>query len=381
MGARPHASGAWLVLAVGLAAALVYAAVAPIVSDYQLFVPIWERVVAGLDPWVTEEGDLTWHTYGPLFNALALPYAIHRVLPRLLFVAAWFVAAGLLVARAASGRARPGLPMATALALGFSPLLWTQTAHFGKFDALVAVLCLGAIFLAQRGRGVSSGLLLAGAFGLKLYALPLVPFLALRERGIDWRLLVAFVVPSVLLFALAVAAWGDSVAVPFAIGAARGPTFLSIFRFLEGSGSPLPSEWRPVVGRLSLPLLAASGAAYFLAFLRRRIATPPACLLAMIVTFGLYKVGNQQLYIVLYLLSIHCLVERSVPTRGLVAGVVVFVVFINAVSVGHVLLDQYMRRWAVVRDWIGLPAFAVLVLLFVLVYRDALREARRGSPC
>ena len=60
---------------------------------------------------------------------------------------------------------------------------------FGQFNLPVALLMLGAVMAAQRGRGLAAGALVAAGVFVKPYALVLVPWLAL---GLGWRPLVPF---------------------------------------------------------------------------------------------------------------------------------------------------------------------------------------------
>lgn len=51
--------------------------------DYVRYMTHWELVLSGQDPWSTS------NAYGPAYNLLAIPFVIHPLLPKVIFVSTW----------------------------------------------------------------------------------------------------------------------------------------------------------------------------------------------------------------------------------------------------------------------------------------------------
>ena len=80
--------------------------------DYIYYLEQWQLVLAGLDPWSTN------NAYGPLHNAFALLVPLHPLAPKLLTAAGLLMANGLLVL--ALLRERPVVEWRTVYLLAFA---------------------------------------------------------------------------------------------------------------------------------------------------------------------------------------------------------------------------------------------------------------------
>lgn len=57
--------------------------------DYIAYIEMWQAILAGLPPW----GPDSKNTYGPVFNALAIPFGLDPFLPKVLFNIIWLATA------------------------------------------------------------------------------------------------------------------------------------------------------------------------------------------------------------------------------------------------------------------------------------------------
>lgn len=149
--------------------------------------------------------------YGPLFTAASTGLAgatgdsaedsagVYRLL----------AAAGMLalVAVAALAAARPAFAAAF---VGWNPLLALQFAGGGHNDVWMAVLLVGALALAARGRSAASGASWALAAGLKWAPLALLPFDLLARRRHALLIAASFAVAAGAICAGAFAVFGTA---------------------------------------------------------------------------------------------------------------------------------------------------------------------------
>jgi len=174
--------------------------------------------------------------------------------------------------------------------------------------------------------------------------------------------------------------WGDSITAPFTLASERPSTLLSIFRFLRGEYSPLPWTWRQATDTMSVPCIAIGGGLLFAAHLYRRFPLAEAAVLATSVTLALYKVGHQQFFILLYLLTLYWWTDHAHLRKSTIAALLVFYAFLNTYSVGMMGLGKYNGEWSIVKELVGLPFFLLLTWLFWSVYREA-RGGWRNERC
>ena len=153
------------------------------------------------------------YKYLPAFAGLFIPFTW---LPKEPAQLAWFA---LLVAMTwafllMSLEALPDRRLAEKALIWFTLLLngkfLVKELAFGQFNLPVALLMLGAVMAAQRGRTFAAGALVAAAVFVKPYALILVPWLFL---SLGWRSLVTFsiVVASGLLLPVASYGWDGNI--------------------------------------------------------------------------------------------------------------------------------------------------------------------------
>ncbi len=260
-------------------------------GDYAAYVLQWDLVFAGDDPWSTD------NTYGPAHNLFSIPYALHPMLPKVLFVAAWQVSSWYVLHRLARrGVTLPWL-MFWLAALPLNPLFWTFPVVYGQSDALVAALCLVSLACRQADRNSVAAAALAFAVLMKVYPIVFAPFLALDGRRVNLRFLTAFVAVTAFGLALSLLLWGESTFHAVTYNSGRGSAILSIFRFLKGDASPIQA-WTDDVDYLSIPAMALGGGLVFALAWKWRIPHVSGALAGILVTLVFWRVGFHQYFLV-----------------------------------------------------------------------------------
>lgn len=115
-------------------------------GDYAAHTLFWERTLAGGDPWAIDSSDgFSAHAYGPLFNLLAIPFALHPLAPTVFYSLVWAATLAILACRDRW------------IALALAPLGLWSAAWGGHFDILVAICLSAALGNYRGGRDVSAG--------------------------------------------------------------------------------------------------------------------------------------------------------------------------------------------------------------------------------
>jgi hypothetical protein len=240
---------------------------------------MWERILAGGDPWTLGSGN----NYGPLFNLLAVPAAIHPLAPKVLFALVW---AATLASLACRDRW---------IALAIFPLGVFQSVskYGGEFDILVGSCLLAAIRDHRAGRDAACGTWLGVGFLLKFLPFAALPFLALDDRRPRWKLILAALAVSAGGLAISALVWGPRPTLRPLVFAARRPSaWFSGFAFVRVAlGIDLDA--------LSGPLIALSLIALATWHVYRRPDPVPTALAAIGLVLALYKHGGMQYPIVL----------------------------------------------------------------------------------
>lgn len=343
--------------------------------DYSSYQSHWRQTLAGLDPYAVDG-----NAYGPLHNAFALLFWIHRKLPRLVFAAAALAAT---FTALDALRRSPDVPARPRAALRWllvaSPLLWVFVVAFGSNDAMVAALVLWGVLALEAGRPVVAALLLAPATLLKFTPAFLVPFLASPRRRLRWGFGLLFVALVAGGMAAGWALWGKAALGPISFAAGRPSNLLSIFAFLGGPWSPLHLLGVDNADAWSMPLLAVSLTVVAIVHLWRRFDGVTGALLGFAVVLAAYKVGNHQFHLTMYLLVAWFLATRwSAIVRlhpALVRAAFWYLGWIAGCTALYAITEGYWGRFGFIRWFIGLPTFVVEVWLAVELWRYAGAEA------
>nr|MBA2475945.1 DUF2029 domain-containing protein [Actinomycetota bacterium] len=219
---RGHVRGRFavgLVLVVALAARLALAVHEPTISrDAYRYVWDGEVAAAGINPYRYPPADpalagLRDRDVYPSIDRKQAPTiyppvaqglfrALHELRPgsivavKLAFVALDLVAICLVML----ALARFGLRPERAILYAWHPLAIVEIGHSGHVDGVAALLVLAAVLLFVRGRPLATGVALAAATLVKLYAVAALPALLWRDRVRDLRLVLAFAATVVLAY-------------------------------------------------------------------------------------------------------------------------------------------------------------------------------------
>ncbi|MBC7491137.1 MAG: DUF2029 domain-containing protein, partial [Novosphingobium sp.] len=159
---------------------------------YTDYLAEWREVMAGHDPW-RSSGDTPLNAYGPLFNALGLLAWTNPIAPKLLFASGYVAFVAWLILRTAPDRSPRRTHAVIALCL-LNPFPWVEIAHFGFFDVLVGIACVGAVHATRRGGDRISGALVGVGILVKSLPAVLLPVLASGGRRLRPDLVGAAVV-------------------------------------------------------------------------------------------------------------------------------------------------------------------------------------------
>lgn len=342
-------------------------------QDYGAYREIWKQVMSGGDPWWIHPA---WghpiNAYGPLFNAFAPLFSwVNPLAPKLVFATSFLLL--LVVWITPLGRdAAPRLGLL--FGIGLHPSFWLHIAWYGHLDILVGIACLAAVRQIQRERDAAAGTALSLGVLLKYLPIVTVPFLALDGRRVRWRFVVAAFLTTAVGMGIAHAIWGAAPLRALNFTSSRDSQFLSVFRFLRGTYSPL--RWfggGPNLDPWATPILACALGLLWLGCFKRRVDVFTATTAAVIITVILYRVGFAQYHTVLLVLLISwCLDHRAAlrGSKGRMAAVCAYLVWIAALDLldwgsGGVIGGPHDLKLA--EELAGLPTFLLGALLLAAV--------------
>ena len=349
--------------------------------DYPYYESHWTLILSGADPWTTH------NAYGPVYNLLAGPFAFHPLLPKVIFVLGWLCCCSYLLRKLASnGVGISGLAVWSA-ALPLNPFFWIFVVVYGVFDAIVGSLCILALALFQTRRRMAAGVVLGLAVLLKFYPIVMAPFIAVHGRRFDVRFATGLVFTLATGFTLSVLTWGSSTFDPIVAATEYESGTMSVFGFLNGDAWPF-LQWTGNVDHLSLPAMALAGGTVLILSWRWRLSPETGAFVGILVTLTLYPPGGIQYFIVVPFLSAYWYAHRHPSAKcdaSLVAALAACLAWLAFVAVLYELTRPTGGRWGMngewmfLRDWLGLPTFATVVSLIVIVMRHGRRDARAAE--
>jgi hypothetical protein len=344
-------------------------------QDYFLYRGIWGVVREGHDPWwltLGFWGNYPTNAYGPLFNGLAIFDWFNPILPKLLF--AWtyllFAVGTIKATRRAMSR---GLLTAVGGIIWFwNPYAWIEIARYGHFDVLIGMACVAAVAARTVRRDVPSGASLALGVLLKYIPGVLLPFLILDRGRFRLRLLGVAVAGILIGFGVSVLLWGPATFRPIRFAVGRQSEYLSVYRFLEGTYSPIHGlDIRRDLHYLVTPLL-------LLALLRawnwcRRRCTEPAsaAVLAILITLLLYQVGFPQYQMVLFVLASYWIVRKWEALMRRQLPLVALGGYFAWIATFDIIEATKGVDYLAMRDWAGLVTFVLGCLLIAGIVRSS----------
>ena len=335
--------------------------------DYRAYVQQWFVILEGDDPW-NPATKIPTNAYGPLFNALALFYAIHPLAPKLLFCIAWLGASAWLIKVLGKRyRKEPLTMLAGLLFLFINPFFLVTIAEQGLFDILPAICILSAIVLRTRRHFLSSGLVLGMGVLFKYYPIVLLPFIVIDRRRLQLSSLLSCIGVVSSGFIISFFIWGMSTFSPIFFAGERGSKLISIFRFLRGRLSPfyLLTD-HPNLDKYSIYAMVLFIALVIFLTWFRNIETSLAGIIGMLTALTFYKVGHPQFYTCLFLMMPFWYATSVLPeTRKLrillPSGILLIWIAIlqlaYSISANTIGFGFSETPWSHLRHIIGLPSF------------------------
>lgn len=361
----------------------------PIRHDYAAYTDQWSLIMEGKDPWLLPDGTITGNAYGPLFNLLSVPSALHHDLPRAFFTFIWFAAGAYLYMQLDNDR--PKFKSQALFLIFFifvNPYFFLSTVYYGQFDILVAALCLASVVMRLKGKDKFSGFFLALAFLMKIYPIVILPALVLEGWKVRRKLFVSFLVVVISGLGVSYLIWGNSTFEPFSFASGRESTAFSIFRWLRGVYSPVAGMHN--YDRLSLPLMAISFCVILIIQIYRKLDPLLASILFLLVTLTFFKVGHSQFYTPLFfLMSFWFITEPRLNGRRIMFKLIALMplLYISLIVFIYNATDDFAGGWAKMVDIIGLPmfvfsAFSIIALLKFALFPGSqkLPDERAGEP-
>jgi Gpi18-like mannosyltransferase len=348
-------------------------------QDYGAYVVQWRAILNGLNPWLYADGSMTGNAYGPLFNLFAYPYGVYSHLPHLFFTFTWLGFSGYLLNQYSKVPfATDSLKKALFCLWILNPFFWGSIVSYGHFDILVTVCCFWAIREQQKDHSVRSGVWLAAGVLLKYYPIVLLPFLALKKRKIDFRLIFTSLGLIILGLGLGYIIYGPSLFYPLLFAKNRTSNFLSIFRFLRSPYSPIGN-----LDFLSVGLMVGSWSLLVVFQIFYRCESGLISIVALYTTFLFYKANHPQFYTALfYFIPDWYVYQRSREKKvsfALLFGLILPLLFISFSKLLYVLTQGFKNQWEWLDDVIGLPAFLVGLTSLGIIVKEATHSYLRKT--
>ena len=374
----------WLAFALFFASAFdcLFSEITGATHDYLAYMKVWKTIVAGLPPW----GAHTANTYGPAFNALAIPFALDPFLPKVLFHIIWLATAIWLVGLSVRKQSSHLVTVGTFVVLLFCPYVWAQFPRHGLNDGIPATLCVLAVACVDVRRPILAGIAIALGALFKVYPLVLLPFLFFDfEQGyikICWSIAISTVVTFLVGIALSYLMWGGLVVSPFTVNAGRPSTHLSIF-FTLREGFPKIPAWfgKKDLDFLSLPAMGIASVAvlavgYWRAFARSALAAS-----GMGAVMLMYKVGHPQFLLVFLYITCYWLIVSRIDLkqhRSLAVALILFWGWLSLVECVYAVTGGFTKPpWNVVLPMLGIPTS----ILGLFAVGSILSAATHGANC
>jgi hypothetical protein len=205
--------------------------------------------------------------------------------------------------------------------------------------------------------------------------------MAFRSR---WKLstpfVVAFISTILIVFSIGYAVWGSSVFQPFIYGESRASKIFSIYRYFRGEFSFLAPLGIRSLDFLATPvLLSLLGVLFVFVARRKEGGSVVSVLLGYTIILSFYKVGHHQFYLP-YLLLCALVIARNyaVPEfRRVLSPMALLLAWIFACVVAYDWGGAYRGDFKIIREWVGLPTFALQLYLIRELIRFHQSEAER----
>ncbi|KOP22560.1 hypothetical protein AMR41_30855 [Hapalosiphon sp. MRB220] len=332
--------------------------------DYVAFTSQWSAILKGADPWNLEES-IPVNAYGPLFNILALFFAIHPLAPKLLFCLAWLgVSVYLIKILSRRYREEPLVMLAGIFYVFINPFFWLTIAEYGLFDILPSIGCLIAIALSTKRRFYLSGLVLGIGVLFKYYPIVLLPLLMIDGRKLRFSPALSCIGTIISGLLISVAVWGMSTFSPILFASERESKVLSIFMFLRGKASPLRlfTDQPNLDAYSTYAMVLFVTLVFFLVWITK-VEISLAAIIGILTALTFYKVGHSQFYTSIFLMVPFWYATSTLSeTRKLkiLLPIGLLLAWLIALQLVYNLFGgMWQKPWIYLRDIVGLPTFVI----------------------
>jgi hypothetical protein len=358
--------------------------------DYYFFLQMWYEVRAGHDPWfivASKDGIGPLNAYGPLFNILAVLAWINLLAPKLLFAYGYIVFAIIAIKQSTAAQAARPVRCLWLIAVFWNPYPWIEIAMYGHFDIVVALLCLGSVYLWMRQCDKASALLLAAGVLFKFLPIVLLPFMALdRGRIRGWFLFVAVSAIGIGM-GLSYHIWGLSTWAPIEFAARRPAVDLSIFVFLRTNYSPFAYFFGPDnFEDLSPYIMCLALVLTWCWYVRARPDIEVAGVVAVTTMVLFHRTGYPQYHMVPFVLAASWLARHSrnlVGRPGCAMAIGSYFVWVASYEAYYAVAGDGspILYWGTVRQVVGLPSFLTgYALIFGLAGAEQAKAELLDGP-
>ena len=270
--------------------------------DYASYKLQWNIIMTGANPWGFVEGGMV-NAYGYVFNFLAPLYAIHSLLPKILFVLLLLYFGWQLASRLSPNE------RVLSYLLCINPFTISTLAVYGFVDGMCSILLgIALLDISQKSLRSSfqSGVLLSLSFLTKFYTVVALPIFLASSYGLKSMasFVKGFLVTSSFIIFLSFILWGDSIVEPLLFAQARDPSFLTLWKYL-----PYPELRSIVFSTISI-------FAILLASSRNNIPCSLKTAAVLSIIFGSYYLGHQQFYLGI-LVSLAVYIVEATPDKSL----------------------------------------------------------------
>lgn len=259
------------------------------IYDYSSYKSQWQHIVSGGSPWDEIQGAGV-NAYGPIHNLFAGLYAVNELGPKFVYTSLAVLIYFILSKR---DKSHSGL---AALCI-FGPFCFSTIFAYGFIDVIPATtICLSAILAKHKHYDISA-LSLAVGTGTKFYPAALLPALliyAWKTDGFKYALKSAtwFLAAGTAIGVASYGLWGEEVLSPLRFAGTRDPSFLTLWRVVDGH-FPADLSKTTTIGLYLLTIFCQ-------VFSRVEISCAYGGTLSLL--FGAYHLGHQQFYIAIVML-------------------------------------------------------------------------------
>jgi hypothetical protein len=348
--------------------------------DYISYQLHWDQIAQGGDAWLGFPSNQL-NAYGPVHLLFAPLYALHPLLPKMVFVLFWLLSSFFIINWGFKNKTGPQKLKRTIYFLLIFPFLWRMTVDRGFNDIVIAVSILMSIHFKHKSDFKSSTFLALGVL-LKLIPLVILPFFILEYRTgrtflkrfeINWRYLFYFIGWILLAYGISYFIWGEQVLEPFTYMNDRYSKQLSIFRFLRGDFSPLHLFMdNPDLDRWSVYATAISLIFYFVytKIIKNQYQNQNLILGALVITFSLFKVGHIQFFTCIFFIVPYMYITYDFSNK-IYKSLKYYLIWLTLYDIFYSISGGYYHTpFHRVREFAGLIHFVLSLFVIIMIIKD-----------